>query len=210
MEARRQDQRARAFRFSARPQLRPQDSSGVNLSIRPAPVRRVSEGRKDGPAQQPAPGVPETEADMDMQTMAEDKTFAAARPLSRSTSGLWAGRVMSGLAVLFLLFDSVGKLLQVKPVIDGTIELGYPVSTVLGLGVTLLICVIAYVIPRTSVLGAVLLTGYLGGAIATHVRVQNPLFTHVLFPIYVAMFIWGGLVLRDVRLRAFLPWRSRS
>jgi len=113
-------------------------------------------------------------------------------------------------AVLFLLFDSVGKLLQVQPVIDGTLELGYPGSTVFGLGVTLLLCVIAYVIPRTSVLGAVLLTGYLGGAIATHVRVQNPLFTHVLFPIYVATFIWGGLILRDVRLRAFLPWRGRS
>src|SRR5262245_32946635 len=148
---------------------------------------------------------------MDMQTMAEDNGFAAAaRPLSTSTSGVWAGRVLSWLAVLFLLFDSVGKLLQVQPVIDGTIELGYPVSTVFGLGVTLLLCVIAYVIPRTSLLGAVLLPGYLGGAIATHVRVQKPRFTHVLFPVYVAMFIWGGLLLRDVRLRAFLPWRARA
>ena len=146
-----------------------------------------------------------------MQTMAESHAFAStARSLSGSKPGLWAGRVLSGVAVLFLLFDSLGKLLRVQPVIDGTIELGYPVSTVFGLGVTLLLCVIAYVIPRTSVLGAVLLTGYLGGAIATHVRVQNPLFTHVLFPVYVAMFIWGGLVLRDVRLRAFLPWRGRD
>ena len=146
-----------------------------------------------------------------MQSIAEDNAFGStARPLSRSRQGLWAGRALSGVAVLFLLFDSVGKLLQVQPVIDGTLELGYPGSTVFGLGVTLLLCVIAYVIPRTSVLGAVLLTGYLGGAIATHVRVQNPLFTHVLFPIYVATFIWGGLILRDVRLRAFLPWRGRS
>ena len=74
---------------------------------------------------------------------------------------------------------------------------------------TLLACVLAYVVPRTSVLGAVLLTGYLGGAVATHVRVGSPLFTHVLFPTYLAALLWGGLMLRDARLRAFLPWRDR-
>jgi hypothetical protein len=122
----------------------------------------------------------------------------------------WAGRVMSGSAVLFLLFDSIGKLLQVQPVIDGTLQLGYPRSIVFSLGVILLSCVVVYVVPRTSVLGAVLLTGYLGGAIATHVRVENPLFTHVLFPIYVAVLLWGGLILRDRRLLAFLPVRRVS
>ena len=109
----------------------------------------------------------------------------------------------------FLIFDSVGKLLEVQPVIDGTRQLGYPPEIVFSLGVTLLSCVLAYLIPRTSVLGAVLLTGYLGGAVATHVRVGSPLFTHVLFPAYVAALLWGGLMLRDARLRAFLPWRDR-
>ena len=109
----------------------------------------------------------------------------------------------------FLIFDSVGKLLEVQPVIDGTMQLGYPPDIVFSLGVILLSCVLAYVIPRTSVLGALLLTGYLGGAVATHVRVGNPLFTHVLFPTYVAALLWGGLMLRDARLRAFLPWRDR-
>jgi hypothetical protein len=112
--------------------------------------------------------------------------------------------------VAFLVFDSVGKLLEVQPVIDGTKQLGYPPDIVFGLGVTLLSCVLVYLVPRTSVLGAVLLTGYLGGAVATHVRVGNPLFTHVLFPTYVAALLWGGLMLRDARLRAFLPWRDRS
>jgi hypothetical protein len=127
-----------------------------------------------------------------------------------STRLIWGGRVMSGIAVLFLLFDSIGKLLQVQPVIDATLQLGYPRDSVLTLGVILLACVVAYVIPRTSVLGAVLLTGYLGGAVATHVRVENPLFTHVLFPIYVATLLWGGLILRDARLLAFFPIRRAS
>lgn len=117
----------------------------------------------------------------------------------------WAGRALSGLAVLFLLFDSTGRLLQVQPVLDGTIRLGYPRDLVLTLGVILLACVLVYIIPRTSVLGAVLLTAYLGGAVATQVRVGAPLFTHVLFPTYVGALLWGGLLLRDARLQAFLP-----
>jgi len=121
-----------------------------------------------------------------------------------------AGLVLSGLAVLFLLFDSAGKLLQVQPVIDGTLELGYPRDSVFSLGLVLLSCVLAYIVPRTSVLGALLLTGYLGGAVATHVRVANPLFSHVLFPTYVAAFLWGGLILRDARLRVLLPSRRTS
>src|SRR6187402_2204378 len=123
---------------------------------------------------------------------------------------IWTGRILSGLAVIFLLFDSTGKLLEVQPVIDGTRQLGYPRDIVFTLGVILLSCVIAYLIPRTSVLGALFLTGYLGGAVATHVRVENPLFSHTLFPMYVAAFLWGGLVLRDARLRAFAPWRVQS
>jgi hypothetical protein len=121
-----------------------------------------------------------------------------------------AGRILSGLAVAFLVFDAVAKLLRLPPVIQGTIQLGYPADIVFGLGATLLACVLAYVVPRTSVLGALLLTGYLGGAVATHVRVGNPLCTHVLFPVYVAAFLWGGLLLREPRLRAVLPLRSAS
>ena len=146
-----------------------------------------------------------------MQTIAQDNPFA--RATSTNSAGLrralWGGRVLSGLAVGFLTFDSVGKLLEVQPVIDGTRQLGYPPDIVFSLGVILLSCVLAYLVPQTSVLGALLLTGYLGGAVATHVRVGNPLFTHVLFPTYVAALLWGGLVLRDARLRVFLPWRDR-
>jgi hypothetical protein len=124
-----------------------------------------------------------------------------------SKPALWTGRVLSALAVLFLAFDGLGKLLRVPPVMEGTAQLGYPASVVFGLGVILLACTLVYAFPGTSALGAILLTGYLGGAVATHVRVGNPLFSHALFPVYVAAFVWGGLVLRDARLRAFLPGR---
>jgi hypothetical protein len=116
-----------------------------------------------------------------------------------------AGRVLSTLGILFLLFDAIGKLVQPPQVIEGTTQLGWPASSLLTLGIIQLVCLIAYVIPRTAVLGAILWTGYLGGAIATHLRLGNPLFTHVLFPIYVALLLWGGLWLRDRRLRALTP-----
>ena len=147
-----------------------------------------------------------------MQTIVQDNPFTGAttrsQPGSKRTA--WAGRIMSGLAVAFLIFDSLGKLLEVQPVIDGTKQLGYSPDLVFGLGVTLISCVLAYLVPWTSVLGAVLLTGYLGGAVATHVRVGSPVVTHVLFPTYIAALLWGGLVLRDARLRALLPWHDRS
>ena len=117
---------------------------------------------------------------------------------------VWVGRVLSGLAVLFLAFDAVIKLMQLPMAIQGTTDLGYPASVVLPLGIIQVVCLIVYLIPRTSVLGAILWTGYLGGAIATHVRLGNPLFTHQLFPIYVAALLWGGLYLRDRRVRALL------
>lgn len=135
------------------------------------------------------------------------QTFATAE---HSTAAAVTGRVLSGLAAAFLTFDSVGKLLRVPPVIEGTASLGYPVSVIFPLGVTLLICVLVYLVPRTAVLGALLLTGYLGGAVATHVRVGSPVFSHMLFPTYVAALLWGGLLLRDARLRAFLPLRRAS
>jgi hypothetical protein len=120
-----------------------------------------------------------------------------------------AGYVLSGIAALFLFVDALGKLLLLQPVVDGSTQLGYPAETIVPMGVLLMIGVVLYVIPRTSVLGAIWLTGYLGGAIATHVRVGNPLPTHTLFPIYVAVFVWGGLALRDVRLRSVLLGAER-
>jgi ABC-type transport system involved in cytochrome c biogenesis permease component len=130
---------------------------------------------------------------------------ARSAPLSKGR--LWTGRIMSGLPALFLLIDAVGKLLRPAPVVETTVQLGYPESVLLGLGIVLLTCTILYLMPRTAVLGAILLTGYLGGAIATHVRVGSPLFSHILFPVYLAVLIWGGLFLRDERLRALIPLR---
>jgi hypothetical protein len=124
-----------------------------------------------------------------------------------SARNVSAGHIVGALAVLFLLFDSVIKLLMLPAAVEGTANLGYPASVVFALGLVELACIIAYLVPRTSVLGAILLTGYLGGAIATHVRVGSPLFTHVLFPIYVAAAVWGSLYLRDSRVRALIAPR---
>jgi hypothetical protein len=117
------------------------------------------------------------------------------------------GRVMSGLVVLFLVFDSVMKFIQPAPVVEASQHLGLPLSLTVPIGITLLVCTTLYAIPRTSILGAILLTGYLGGAIASHLRVDSPLFTHVLFGVYLGLMVWGGLYLRDGRLRALLPLR---
>ena len=125
-----------------------------------------------------------------------------------SKKALWAGRIVSALPVLFLLMDGIMKLIKPAPVVDATVKVGYPATTIVPLGIVLLVCTILYVIPRTSVLGAILLTGYLGGAVATHVRVGDPLFSHVLFPVYLGVMIWLGLYLRDNRLRALVPLRS--
>ena len=119
-----------------------------------------------------------------------------------------AGYVLTGLVAAFLTFDTVMKLLQLAPAVQGTTELGYPAGTVVVIGAIELVCLVLYLIPPTSVLGALLLTGYLGGAIATHVRIGSPLPTHTLFPIYVALMVWGGLYLRESRLRALLPFRT--
>jgi hypothetical protein len=126
-----------------------------------------------------------------------------------STTRRWAGRIISGIAVLFLLVDTAMKLLKAAPAVEGTTQLGYPAEVIVPIGIIEVACLIVYLIPRTSILGAVLLTGYLGGAIATHVRLENPLFTHILFPIYVAALLWGGLFLVDERVRVLLqPRRS--
>jgi hypothetical protein len=121
-----------------------------------------------------------------------------------------AGFAMSGLVIAFMLFDAGMKLVPLDMVIKSTAELGYAPSAGLarGLGMLALVCTALYAFPRTAVLGAILLTGYMGGAIASHLRVGAPLFSHVLFGVYLGLLVWGGLFLRDSRIRALLPFRS--
>jgi len=127
--------------------------------------------------------------------------LVATQTAAISKKGLWVGRIISGWVVLFLLFDGVVKVLQMAPALEGTARLGYPMSLVLPIGIVELLCVIVYVIPRTSVLGAILLTGYLGGATATQVRLADPWFV---FPVAVGVLVWAGLLLRDARLRSLV------
>jgi len=118
-----------------------------------------------------------------------------------------AALVCMAVVGLFLAFDASLKVLRLAPAVEGTTALGYPVESVMWIGVIELLCLVLYLIPRTTVLGALLMTGYLGGAIATHVRISSPLLTHTLFPIYVALLLWGGVYLREERLRALVPLR---
>ena len=124
-----------------------------------------------------------------------------------SNAALWTGRVMSGVLILFLLFDGAIKLIPLDIVVETSAQLGIPADHARLLGVLTLACAILYAFPRTSVLGAILLTGYLGGAIATHLRAGSPLFSHLLFGLYLGLMAWGGLYLRDERLRALIPVR---
>lgn len=127
-----------------------------------------------------------------------------------SKSALWSGRVVSGLVIVFLLFDGAIKLVP-WPVVTETMDrMGYGSSETLArsLGLITLVCTVLYAVPPTSILGAILLTGYLGGAIASHVRIGSPLFSHVLFGFYLGLMVWGGLWLRDRRLHALLPFSS--
>jgi hypothetical protein len=125
-----------------------------------------------------------------------------------SKKAVWAGRIISALPILFLIMDGVMKLVKPAVVRDATIKLGWPESVIVTLGVILLTSVVLYLIPPTSFLGAILLTGYLGGAVATQVRVGAPLFSNVLFPTYLGVMLWLGLYLRNGRLRALVPMRS--
>jgi hypothetical protein len=133
---------------------------------------------------------------------------SAAETVPSSKGKLWAGRILSALPALFLILDAIMKLAKPPFVVQGTIQVGYPENVIVPLGVVLLVCTILYLIPRTAILGAILLTGYLGGAVATHVRHGDPLFSHILFPVYIGVMLWGGIYLRDARLRALLPLRS--
>ena len=127
-------------------------------------------------------------------------------PPAVSKGALWTGRIMSALPALFLIFDAAMKLVKPSFVVEATVRLGYSESVILPLGTILLLCTLLYLIPRTSVLGAILLTGYLGGAVASHARHEDTLF-EILFPVIFGALLWGGLVLRDSRLRSLVPLR---
>lgn len=119
---------------------------------------------------------------------------------------IWIGRILSGLVIVFLLMDAGMKLVPIQPVIEAMLNLGFTSSPALarGLGILLLVCTLLYATPRTSLLGAVLLTGYLGGAIAVHVRVGSPLFSHILFGGYIGIMLWVGLILRNRNIKEIL------
>jgi DoxX-like family len=131
-------------------------------------------------------------------------------PISRTA--LWIGRILSGLVILFLVMDGGIKLVPIKEVTETMQQLGYSgsVNQARLLGIITLLCALLYAVPQTSILGAILLTGLLGGAMATHLRVDSPLFTHLLFGFYIGVMAWGGLYLRDPRLRAMIPIRPQS
>jgi DoxX-like family len=134
-------------------------------------------------------------------------TIAQSEP--RSKPALWMGRLLSGLVIIFLLFDGAVKLVP-WPIVTETMDrIGYGSSETLArsLGIITIACTVLYSVPPTSILGAILLTGYLGGAMASHLRISSPLFTHILFGFYLGLMLWGGLWLRDGTLRTLIPWR---
>ena len=138
-----------------------------------------------------------------MQSLAQTQPIL----VSNSKASLWAGRIVSVLAIAFLIFDGVIKMMQMPQAVEPTVKFGYAASLVLVLGLLELACLALYLLSRTAVLGAILLTGYLGGAIATQVRADSGAFS-IIFPVIIGVLIWGGLFLRDSQLRALVPLRS--
>jgi hypothetical protein len=132
-----------------------------------------------------------------------------AETTTRARRARWAGRVLTGIALAFLTLDVVMKFVVTKEAVEGTLALGYQLHHLPIIGALGAVCLVLYAIPRTAPIGAILWTGYLGGAIATHVRVDNPLFSHILFPTYVAALLWGGLYLRDARVRGLVRAAGR-
>lgn len=137
-------------------------------------------------------------------TLLDSTSHHRSRTRTTSPASLWAGRILTGIAVLFLSFDAAIKLVGAREAVEGTVQLGWQPHHLPIIGTIAAVLLVLYVIPRTAPLGAILWTGYLGGAVATHLRVDNPLFSHILFPIYVAAVLWGGLYLRDPRVRALI------
>jgi DoxX-like family len=143
-------------------------------------------------------------ADLDGRIFGGNPMAPGTQMAPASKAGVWAGRILSGLVVLFLLFDAVAKLMRIAPVLAAFTQLGFSTSLAVPIGAVLLLCTIVYVIPLTSILGAILLTAYLGGATVTLVRAGQPFY----FPIIFGVIVWGGLYLRENRLRALIPLRN--
>ena len=133
------------------------------------------------------------------------QSLTQAGPVSKGR--LWTGRIISAVVVLFLLFDSVTKVMEVRVVMEASAQLGYPANTIFTIGIILLVCTMFYIIPQTAVLGAILLTGYLGGAVAANLRIGTSMF-NTLFPIVFAALAWTGIFLRESRLGALIPFRT--
>lgn len=131
-------------------------------------------------------------------------------PIVPSTKILWTGRILSGAMALFLLMDGIMHLTTIPAVVEASNRIGLPMSLAVTLGIVELVCLAVYVYPRTSVLGTILLTGYLGGAVAMHLRAGSPLFGETLFPVYIGILLWGGLYFREPRLHALLPFVRSS
>ena len=132
------------------------------------------------------------------------------KPVSISKKSIWTGRIISTIVVLFMLFDSITKLLMLDAVVEGTTQIGYPADVIWIIGLILLVCTLTYINPRTSILGAILLTGYLGGAVASNLRITAPLFSHILAPVYIGILAWSGLYLRNKHLRLLFPLLKRK
>ncbi|HEV2673103.1 MAG TPA: DoxX family protein [Aliidongia sp.] len=135
---------------------------------------------------------------------------SVAQPAGTSNAMRWIGRILTGLVVLFMGFDSIIKIIKIDPVVQSLAALGFPDSVARGIGALEVVITLLYLFPRTAVLGAVLLTGVMGGGIASHLRVGDPVFSHLLFGVYLGVLAWGGLWLRDPALRALMPVRRRS
>lgn len=138
--------------------------------------------------------------------MATSTTNEQAMGISKGR--MWAGWIITGLISAFMLLDAAMKLLKPKPVIDAFARTGWPTELSVTLGVILLVSTALYLIPRTEILGAILLTGYLGGAVATNLRLENPLFSNTLFPVYFGVLVWGALWLRDRKIQELIPMRK--
>jgi len=143
-----------------------------------------------------------------MQSAAPSAAETSTGPGSISKKTLWAGRIITGLVTAFLIFDAGIHIMKPAPVVEAFAKLNFPIRYAIPLGIIELVGILLYVIPRTSMLGAIFLTGYLGGAIAVQLPTGNSLFGEVLFPVYIAVFLWGGIYLRDARLRTMVPLRS--
>jgi DoxX-like family len=142
-----------------------------------------------------------------MSTTGHPVMQAASSSGSISMKSVWAGRIISGLITAFMIFDGVMHIMRPAPVVEAFAKLNFPLSFAVPLGIIELACVAFYVIPSTSILGAILLTGYLGGAVAIQLPTGNPFFGEILFPVYIGVFLWGGIYLRDARLRTLIPFQ---